>query len=63
MSIFDDERPKKPSTHEIGCDLTFMSVDELAARIDILREEISRLEEETRKKSAGRLAAESLFRP
>jgi uncharacterized small protein (DUF1192 family) len=62
MSLFDDDRPKKPTTHEIGCDLTFMSADELAARVEILNAEITRLEEEKVRKSAGRLAAENLFR-
>lgn len=62
MSIFDDERPKKPAAHEIGCDLTFMSSDELKNRITLLKEEIERLEIEAAKKLSGRDAAENLFR-
>ncbi|MBP1848884.1 DUF1192 domain-containing protein [Rhizobium halophytocola] len=62
MSLFDDDRPKKPVGHEIGCDLTLLSAAELRARIDLLSEEIRRLEVECGKKQAGKLAAESFFR-
>ncbi|PYG58507.1 DUF1192 domain-containing protein [Rhizobium sp. UGM030330-04] len=62
MSLFDDERPQKPVAHEIGSDLSLLSVDELSNRIDLLQAEITRLEEERQRKSAGRLAAENLFR-
>ncbi|MFK3779422.1 DUF1192 domain-containing protein [Agrobacterium sp. NPDC089420] len=62
MSLFDDDRPQKPVAHEIGSDLSLLSVDELSSRIDLLQAEITRLEEEKQRKSAGRLAAENLFR-
>ncbi|MGP4691697.1 MULTISPECIES: DUF1192 domain-containing protein [Rhizobium/Agrobacterium group] len=63
MSIFDDDLPQKQNTtHIIGADLTLLSVDELTARINILSAEIERLEGEKEKKSAGRKAAENLFR-
>ncbi|WHA41713.1 DUF1192 domain-containing protein [Agrobacterium larrymoorei] len=63
MSVFDEELPKKPSTtHVIGSDLSLVSVDELTARINILLAEVKRLEAEREKKSAGRKAAENLFR-
>lgn len=62
MSILDDDRPKKPSPHEIGSDLTFLSADELQARITLLKEEIARLESEISRKMSGRAAAENLFR-
>ena len=62
MSLFDDDRPKPPPTHVIGSDLSLLSVDELTARMHILQTEIERLEAERVKKSAGRKAAESLFR-
>ncbi|MFC6444938.1 DUF1192 domain-containing protein [Shinella zoogloeoides] len=62
MSLFDDDRPQKKTAHEIGSDLSLLSVDELAARIDLLRAEIDRLESEKTKKGASRSAAESLFR-
>lgn len=62
MSLFDDDRPKKKIAHEIGSDLSLLSVDELTARIDLLKQEITRLEAERQKKDASRSAAESLFR-
>ncbi len=63
MSIFDEDLPQKQNTtHIIGADLTLLSVDELTARINILAAEIERLEGEKDKKSAGRKAAENLFR-
>jgi uncharacterized small protein (DUF1192 family) len=62
MSLFDDDRPLKKTAHEIGSDLSLLSVDELANRIDLLKAEIERLEAEKTKKGASRSAAESLFR-
>ncbi|WLS03181.1 DUF1192 domain-containing protein [Shinella sumterensis] len=62
MSLFDDDRPKKKIAHEIGSDLSLLSVDELTARIDLLKQEITRLEAERQKKDASRSAAENLFR-
>ncbi|MFK0383746.1 MULTISPECIES: DUF1192 domain-containing protein [Rhizobium/Agrobacterium group] len=62
MSLFDDDRPKKPQAHEIGSDLSLLSVDELTTRIGLLQAEINRLDEERKRKSAGRQAAENLFR-
>ncbi|KQO75686.1 DUF1192 domain-containing protein [Rhizobium sp. Leaf262] len=63
MSVFDEDLPKQPATtHVVGGDLSLLSVDELTARIAILQTEIERLETERHKKSAGRKAAESLFR-
>ncbi|MBB4063141.1 DUF1192 domain-containing protein [Gellertiella hungarica] len=62
MSLFDDERPKRKLEHEIGCDLSLLSADELQARIGLLEAEIERLAEEKRKKLSGKAAAESLFR-
>lgn len=62
MSFFEDDRPVKKIAHEIGSDLSMLSVDELAARIDLLRAEIERLEAEKLKKGASRSAAENLFR-
>ncbi len=64
MSGFDDDLPTRPAatTHVVGGDISLLSVDELTARIGILEAEIKRLEEERTKKSAGRKAAENLFR-
>ncbi|NVD41536.1 DUF1192 domain-containing protein [Ensifer sp. HO-A22] len=62
MGLFDEDQPKKKLVHEIGSDLSLLSVDELTLRIALLNEEIGRLEAERERKSASRSAAESLFR-
>lgn len=62
MSIFEDEAEKKPVAHEIGCDLSLISVDELDDRIAMLRQEIARLEKEKSSKRKSKDDAESLFR-
>ena len=62
MAIFDDE-PKKPArTHEIGQDLSLLSVADLRERIAQLRAEIERLEAELKSKGETKTAAEALFR-
>jgi uncharacterized small protein (DUF1192 family) len=62
MAIFDDEPRKKPRPHEIGQDLSLLSVDELSQRIAMLRDEIARLETERAAKGATKSDAEALFR-
>ncbi len=62
MTGFDEERPKKPVSHDIGCDISMLSADELTARIALLEAEIDRLKTGRAAKAAGRLAAESLFK-
>lgn len=62
MGLFDEDQPKKKLAHEIGSDLSLLSVDELTQRIALLNEEIARVEAERVRKSASRSAAERLFR-
>lgn len=62
MALFDDEPVKPRRVHEIGQDLSLLSVAELNERIGQLRDEIARLEAELDAKGATRLAAEALFR-
>lgn len=62
MSLFEDDRPKKKTSHEIGADLSMLDIDELKLRVGILKVEIERLEEEITSKSSSRNAAEGLFR-
>jgi uncharacterized small protein (DUF1192 family) len=63
MPAFDEEdRPKKKISHEIGQDLTLLSVTELQGRIGLMREEIARLEADIAKKQASRSAADSFFK-
>jgi len=63
MPIFDDDdRPKKKITHEIGQDLSLLSVEELAARVALLQDEIKRLEADMTRKRATRSAADQFFK-
>lgn len=62
MALFDDEPAKPKRSHEIGQDLSLLSVAELDERIAMLREEIARLEADKVAKGATKLAAEALFR-
>ena len=61
MAIIEDDRPAKKPRHEIGQDLSLLSVDELRHRIDELRAEIARIEAELASKGTTRNAAEALF--
>ena len=62
MPIEDDDRPRKKITHEIGQDLSLLSVEELTERIALLSSEIERLKEAVAKKRASRDAANSVFK-
>lgn len=62
MGIFDEEDLKPTSEHQIGQDLSLLSVEELSNRVTQLREEIVRLEGEIQSKGATKTAAEALFR-
>jgi len=61
-TIDDDDRPKKRVVHEIGQDLTLLSVEELGARVGLLKEEIARLEADMGRKHATRAAADQFFK-
>jgi uncharacterized small protein (DUF1192 family) len=58
----DDDRPKKKIVHEIGQDLTLLSVRELQERIALLKEEICRLEADIAKKQSSRNVADQFFK-
>jgi len=63
MPAFDeDDRPKKKIAHEIGQELTLLSVRELTDRIGLLKDEIARLEADIAKKQATRSAADQFFK-
>ncbi len=62
MALFDDEPVGKKTVHEIGQDLSLLSVGELDARIALLRQEIARLETDKASKGASRSAAEAFFK-
>ena len=61
-AIDEDDKPKKKIAHEIGQDLTLLSVDELTARVQLMRDEISRLEADMVKKRVSRSAADQFFK-
>jgi uncharacterized small protein (DUF1192 family) len=61
-AIDEDDRPRKKITHEIGQDLTLLSVAELTERINLMREEIARLEADIARKQATRSAADAFFK-
>lgn len=63
MAAFDDDdRPKKKIVHEIGQELSLLSVEELAARVQLLQDEIRRLETDMASKRATRAAADQFFK-
>ena len=62
MAIEDDDRPKKKISHEIGQDLSLLSVEELTERIALMNSEIERLKVDMAKKRASRDAANSFFK-
>jgi uncharacterized small protein (DUF1192 family) len=57
-----DDLPKKKITHEMGQDLSLLSVGELGERIGLLKEEIARLEAEMTRKRASKSAADTFFK-
>ena len=61
-AIDEDDRPKKKIAHEIGQDLTLLSVAELRARIALMNDEIRRLEADIKSKETSRSAADQFFK-
>ena len=61
-AIDEDDRPKKKVAHEIGQDLTLLSVGELAERVALLKEEIARLEANMAGKRSSKSAADLFFK-
>jgi uncharacterized small protein (DUF1192 family) len=62
MAIEDDDRPRKKVTHEIGQDLSLLSVEELSERIALMTSEIERLQGAIAKKRASKEAASGFFK-
>jgi len=67
MAGFDEESvfgaPRKaPTHHEIGENVDLLSAKELAERIEILRQEIGRLEQAIKAREATRQAASAFFK-
>jgi uncharacterized small protein (DUF1192 family) len=61
-AIDDDDKPKKKIAHEIGQDLSLLSVIELSQRVQLLHDEINRLEADMAQKRASRSAADQFFK-
>jgi uncharacterized small protein (DUF1192 family) len=62
MALFDDEPVRRKVVHEIGQDLSLLSVGDLDERIALLKAEIGRLEADKASKGASRSAAEAFFK-
>lgn len=58
----EDDRPRKKIAHEIGADLSLISVEELKERIALLKEEIARLEADITRKQVSKSAADAFFK-
>lgn len=58
----DDLTPKKPKSHELGQDLSKLSIGELAALIEDLKAEIARVEAARAGKESSRSAADAAFK-
>ncbi|MEN3931191.1 DUF1192 domain-containing protein [Microvirga sp. W0021] len=59
---FDDAPVSRSSAHEIGQDLSSLSVFELEERVEILKREILRLELAVEQKKLNQAAADSFFK-
>jgi uncharacterized small protein (DUF1192 family) len=62
MATLDEDTSKKKLAHEVGEDLSKLSVDELAARVTLLQAEIARLEAAADAKRASAAVAASFFK-
>ena len=63
LDIFADDltRPK-PGVHDLGQDLSALSISEIDERVEILEREIERLKEARGRKEASKDAASAFFR-
>lgn len=58
-----DEKPRpKPPAHDLGQDLSTLSIADLDERIALLEREIERLREARARKEASKAAASAFFR-
>jgi uncharacterized small protein (DUF1192 family) len=62
MAAEDDDKPRKKISHEIGQDLSLLSVGDVEDRITMLAAEIERLKADAAKKRASRDAANAFFK-
>jgi uncharacterized small protein (DUF1192 family) len=62
MPIADEDAPKKKPVHEVGEDLSKLSLYELAARVEMLKAEIVRIEQAAAAKKASADHAATFFK-
>jgi uncharacterized small protein (DUF1192 family) len=62
MAAEDENSPRRKITHDIGQDLSLLSVGELNDRIALMKEEIERLQAAAASKQASRSAADKFFK-
>ncbi|HVV39876.1 MAG TPA: DUF1192 domain-containing protein [Nitrobacter sp.] len=62
MAVEDDDKPRKKVSHEIGQDLSMLSVAELGERVALLTAEIERLNAAKASKNASKDAANAFFK-
>lgn len=63
MAVFgDDDKPRKQPVHEVGQDLSQLSIEEIDRRLELLRSEIERLKSARDAKQASRAAADLFFK-
>jgi uncharacterized small protein (DUF1192 family) len=58
----EDDKPKKKPVHEMGQDLSNLSIFELKERIDALKAEVIRLEAAAAAKGSAKSAADAFFK-
>ncbi|MBB3021405.1 uncharacterized small protein (DUF1192 family) [Microvirga lupini] len=62
LDPFTDEPRRIVSGHEIGQDLSMLSIDELDERVEMLEREVARLKEARAKKESSMAAASAFFK-
>ena len=62
MASDEDDKPRKKPAHAVGEPLEALSVAELSERIEMLREEIARIEAARTQKQAAQSAADAFFK-
>jgi uncharacterized small protein (DUF1192 family) len=62
VDVFEEKPRPKPSAHEVGQDLSTLSLAELDERVAILEGEIERLKEARTRKEVSKLAADAFFK-
>lgn len=62
MPHYDEDEPKKPMAWTVGEDLSTLSIDELTERIEILKDEIQRIEATMAAKRTSIDVADTFFK-